>query len=40
MSIVIIGVGNADFETMEMLDADKDPLYSNAYGKGASRDVV
>ena len=40
LSIIIIGVGAADFETMEILDADKEPLYSNAFGKGASRDCV
>ena len=40
LSIIIIGVGSADFETMEALDADKDPLYSNALGKCASRDCV
>lgn len=28
LSIIIIGVGSADFSTMEKLDADKDPLYS------------
>jgi hypothetical protein len=28
VSIVIIGVGDADFSSMESLDADKDPLYS------------
>jgi len=28
VSIVIIGVGNADFSTMEVLDADLDPLFS------------
>lgn len=28
LSIIIIGVGSADFSTMEKLDADKEPLYS------------
>lgn len=28
MSIVIVGVGDADFENMEQLDADEEPLYS------------
>ena len=27
-SIVIIGVGQANFDAMEDLDADKDPLFS------------
>jgi hypothetical protein len=40
VSIIIIGVGDADFDSMEQLDADLDPLYSNATGKCASRDVV
>ena len=40
LSIIIIGIGTADFSTMEVLDADKDPLYSHLLGKGASRDVV
>lgn len=40
MSIVIVGVGNADFSTMEKLDADTTPLYSKALRKEAKRDVV
>jgi hypothetical protein len=40
VSIIIIGVGSADFTTMEELDADVDPLYSDKYHKGASRDLV
>ena len=28
LSIVIIGVGNAEFDSMETLDADKEPLFS------------
>jgi len=40
VSIVIIGVGDADFDTMETLDADKEPLYSTLLRKGASRDCV
>jgi len=39
MSIVIIGVGDADFSTMEKLDADLEPLTSSS-NRGASRDVV
>jgi copine 5/8/9 len=29
LSIIIIGVGDADFSDMEMLDADNEPLVSN-----------
>ena len=28
LSVIIIGVGDADFGTMEKLDADKDPIQS------------
>ena len=28
LSIVIVGVGQADFESMDVLDADNEPLYS------------
>jgi copine 5/8/9 len=28
LSIVIVGVGDADFDSMETLDADTNPLYS------------
>jgi len=28
MSIIIVGVGEADFTSMDVLDADDDPLYS------------
>ena len=33
LSIVIVGVGNADFSTMDVLDADDKPLYSRTFGK-------
>ena len=39
MSIIIIGVGNADFGTMEMLDGDGDAL-KNSRGEKAVRDIV
>ena len=29
LSIIIVGVGAADFTTMEQLDADKEPLWSD-----------
>ena len=28
LSIVIVGVGEADFDSMDVLDADDEPLYS------------
>ena len=28
LSIVIVGVGKADFDAMETLDADEEPLFS------------
>jgi hypothetical protein len=38
MSIIIVGVGNADFTAMNELDADTVPLVSN--GVQAQRDIV
>lgn len=38
MSIIIVGVGEADFAAMEMLDADKVRLSAN--GRNAERDIV
>jgi hypothetical protein len=40
LSIVIVGVGNADFDSMDTLDADNEPLYSKKYRKYMSRDIV
>ena len=40
LSIVIVGVGTANFSQMDTLDADEKPLYSHAYGKTMSRDIV
>jgi hypothetical protein len=40
LSIIIVGVGNADFEQMELLDGDVSPLYSNILGKYMARDIV
>ncbi len=39
MSVIIVGVGNADFSNMERLDADKDPLVASN-GVKAARDLV
>lgn len=38
MSIIIIGIGNADFSEMDALDSDKQLLSYN--GQTASRDIV
>lgn len=40
LSIIIVGVGNEDFSSMETLDADEEPLYSQAYKKKMERDIV
>ena len=40
LSIVIVGVGDADFESMDVLDADTEPLYSQKYRKYMGRDIV
>ena len=40
MSIIIVGVGDADFEEMEALDGDITPLYSNKLKKYRDRDIV
>lgn len=33
LSIIIVGVGAADFSAMDELDADEVPLYSQRYRK-------
>ena len=38
MSIIIVGVGKADFESMEELDADTVPIIAN--GVTMARDIV
>lgn len=40
MSIIIVGVGSADFSSMDILDADDEPLYSQKYRKNMSADIV
>ena len=40
LSIVIVGVGVEDFTSMEQLDADEAPLFSNKHQKYATRDIV
>ena len=39
-AIIIVGVGDADFDTMDQLDADDEALYSQAYRKYMSADIV
>ncbi|XP_035158663.3 copine-1 isoform X5 [Callithrix jacchus] len=39
MSVIIVGVGGADFEAMEQLDADGGPLHTRS-GQAAARDIV
>lgn len=39
MSVIIVGVGGADFEVMEQLDADGGPLRTRS-GEAAARDIV
>ena len=39
ISVIIIGIGNADFTNMDILDADDDPLYDKN-GRKADRDLV
>jgi hypothetical protein len=37
---VIVGVGSAEFDQMDVLDADNEPLYSRKFKKYMSRDIV
>uniref|UniRef100_A0A8C6SJ32 Copine C-terminal domain-containing protein n=1 Tax=Neogobius melanostomus TaxID=47308 RepID=A0A8C6SJ32_9GOBI len=39
MSVIIVGVGSADFTDMNLLDADEEPL-SSPWGRTAARDIV
>lgn len=40
LSIIIVGVGDADFTSMDVLDADDEPLYSKKYKKYMASDIV
>ena len=40
LSIIIVGVGSANFKSMEELDGDDVPLYSKKYGKQMAADIV
>ena len=40
LSIVIVGVASADFTSMETLDADYAPLFSQALYTYQTRDII
>lgn len=40
MAIIIVGVGDADFKNMEILDGDDEALYSQHYRKYMEADIV
>ena len=40
LSIIIVGVGSDEFESMDILDADENPLYSMKYKKYMEADIV
>ena len=40
IAIIIVGVGNADFEMMEQLDGDDEALYSQRFRKYVEADIV
>ena len=40
LSIIIVGVGNTNFKSMEKLDGDDIPLYSHKFGKKMAADIV
>lgn len=40
MAIIIVGVGDADFSSMETLDGDDEALYSQSYRKYMAADIV
>lgn len=40
LSIIIVGVGEAEFDKMDDLDGDDTPLYSKKYRRYRERDIV
>mmetsp|Transcript_17257 Transcript_17257/g.12253 ORF Transcript_17257/g.12253 Transcript_17257/m.12253 type:complete len:124 (-) Transcript_17257:585-956(-) len=40
MSIIIVGVGDADFSNMDVLDGDDEALYSTTYRRYCDADIV
>ena len=39
LSIIIVGIGNDDFDIMDILDGDKNPL-KNSWGEFGKRDIT
>ena len=39
-AVIIIGVGDADFSSMDQLDADEEALYSQRYRQYMAADIV
>ena len=40
LSIIIVGIGHANFEQMEILDADEEPLFNDVTSELSKRDIV
>jgi len=40
LSIIVVGVGTADFSAMDQLDADHEPLFSQHYREHMHSDIV
>jgi len=40
LAIIIVGVGNADFDQMTMLDGDDEALYSESLKRYVNADIV
>ena len=40
VAIIIVGVGDADFSSMEILDGDEEALYSQTYRQYMAADIV
>ena len=40
LAIIIVGVGEADFSNMDVLDGDEEALYSTTYRKYMEADIV
>jgi len=40
LSIIIVGIGNAEFDQMDKLDGDTKELYSHKFKCSSKRDIV
>jgi len=40
VAIIIVGIGEAEFDSMETLDGDEEALYSQTYRKYMAADIV